>query len=369
MHLATANPISSRVVTRSKSKAEGAAEGRREALGAADAAHQHNAPGLAGFTDLHALKPAALSTQQVPGHHAALLPSSAAKRAATASVVAPAAPAGRLHATLSDDLQHLLDKSGHQQLIAAATAAASRLTHPSLLRHTGISAASKHSAAEAAAATGTTALPPLRKQAAASPASHSRGEHSASISSEGSSRHTAHTGRGGAAAAGHATATSTRTSSVGGGRRVSFAPGPLHSSPAVRSPVTDDGHPATEGALAMPVRRVPSSYALDLTRGNVLMLEQLLGPESAMSVSRLKRRVGLLPPIRPPRPHACSRPAGSDWVEADEDNEEEAAVSMAAATAAAVAAATAAQAGLKLPGRARGVMVGGSRTAGASHTQ
>jgi hypothetical protein len=361
MHLATANPISSRVVTRSKSKAEGAADGRREALGAADAAYQHNAAVLAGFTDLHALKPAALSTQQVPGHHATLLPSTAAKRAAAASVVAPAAPAGRLHATLSDDLQHLLDKPGHQQLIAAATAAASRLTHPSLLRHTGVTTASKHSAAEAAAA-GTTALPPLRKQAAASPASHSRG---ASVSSDSSSRHTSQTGRGAAAAAGHATATSKR-SSVGASRRVSFAPGPLHGSPAVRSPVTDDGHPATEGALAMPVRRVPSSYALDLTRGNVLMLEQLLGPDSAMSVMRLKRRVGLLPPIRPPRPHACSRPAGSDWVEADEEDEEEAPASMGAGSAAAAAGA---EAGVKYPGRARSVFVGGSRAAAASYTR
>jgi hypothetical protein len=365
MHLATANPISSRVVTRSKSKAEGAADGRREALGAADAAYQHNAAVLAGFTDLHALKPAALSTQQVPGHHATLLPSTAAKRAAAASVVAPAAPAGRLHATLSDDLQHLLDKPGHQQLIAAATAAASRLTHPSLLRHTGITTASKHSAAEATTAAGTTALPPLRKQAAASPARHSRGEHSASVSSDSSSRHTSHTGRGAAAAAGHATATSKR-SSAGASRRVSFAPGPLHCSPAVRSPVTDDGHPATEGALAMPVRRVPSSYALDLTRGNVLMLEQLLGPDSAMSVMRLKRRVGLLPPIRPPRPHACSRPAGSDWVEADEEDEEEASASMAAGSAAAAAGA---EAGVKYPGSARSVFVGGSRTAAASYTR
>jgi hypothetical protein len=365
MHLATANPISTRVVTRSKSKADGAAEARREALGAADAAHQHNTPGLAGITDLHALKPAALSTQQVPGHHAAILSSTAAKRAAAAAaaIIAPAAPAGRLHATLSDDLQHLLDKPGHQ-LIAAATAA-SRLTHPSLLRHTGIASASKHSTAEAAAAAaaaGTTALPLLRKQLAASPASRSsgRGEHSASISSDGSSRHTSSTGRAAAAAAGHATASSKRRSTVGS-RRVSFAPGSLHSSPAVRSPVTDDGHPATEGALAMPVRRVPSSYALDLTRGNVLMLEQLLGPESAMSVARLKRRVGLLPPTRPPRPHVCSRPAGSDGDAADDDEEDGAAASMAAGSAAAGG-----HAGSKVPGRARSVSAGGSRVAGAS---
>ncbi|KAF6259272.1 hypothetical protein COO60DRAFT_1514060 [Scenedesmus sp. NREL 46B-D3] len=258
----------------------------------------------------------------------------------------------------------MLDKPGHQQLIAAATAAAARLTHPGLLHHTGTSNANKHTAAEGTAAARTTALPLLRKQVAGSSASHSsaNGEHSA-ISSDSSSKHSSNIGRAAAAAAGHATASS-KPSSVGGSRRVSFAPGPLHSSPAVRAPVTDDGHPATEGVLAMPVRRVSSSYALDLTRGNVLMLEQLLGAESAMSVARLKRRVGLLPPIRPPRPHACSRPAGSDGAEADDV--EDACAGKAAGSAAPAAAGAGANAGMKLPGRARSVSVGGSREAGAS---
>lgn len=362
MHIATANPISTRVVTRSKAKSDGPAESRREALGAADAGHQHNTPGLAGFTDLHALKPAALSTQQVPGHHAAILPSTAAKRAAAmaAAVAAPAAPAGRLHAALSDDLQHLLDKPGHpthNQLIAAAAAAA-RLTHPSLLRNTGITSASKHSTADATAVAGTTALPPLRKQMASSPARHhSSGgaERSASVSSDGGSRQTSSSGRAAAAAADHATAPGKR-SSAAGSRRVSFARGPLRIVDAVRTPVTPDGHPACEGALAMPVRRVPSSYALDLTRGNVLMLEQLLGPESAMSVARLKRRVGLLPPIRPPRPHVCSRPAGNDAYAADHEEEEE-------EEAAAGTSAAGAHTGMKVPGRARSVSVGGGRPA------
>ncbi|WIA08831.1 hypothetical protein OEZ85_008252 [Tetradesmus obliquus] len=116
----------------------------------------------------------------------------------------------------------------------------------------------------------------------------------------------------------------------------------------------------------MPVRRVPSSYALDLTRGNVLMLEQLLGPESAMSVARLKRRVGLLPPIRPPRPHVCSRPAGSDAyaAEEEEEEEEEAVAGMAAGTAAAGA-----HSGMKVPGRARSVSVGGGRPAGVARLE
>jgi len=55
------------------------------------------------------------------------------------------------------------------------------------------------------------------------------------------------------------------------------------------------------------VRHVPSSYAKDLTRGNVLMLEQMLGEDCAASISRLKRRVGLLPPIRAPRPYVNCR--------------------------------------------------------------
>jgi hypothetical protein len=85
---------------------------------------------------------------------------------------------------------------------------------------------------------------------------------------------------------------------------VSFAPGPLD--PAAHPAATGDGHPATECCVATPVRRSQAAYCLDLSRGNVLMLEQLLGQECAMSVARLKRRVGLLPPLRPPRPHATA---------------------------------------------------------------
>lgn len=92
------------------------------------------------------------------------------------------------------------------------------------------------------------------------------------------------------------------------GRRVRFADGPLN--PQAHPNSTDDGHPASEGALAVPVRRVPVSYGMDLSRGNVLMLEQLLGAECSMSVTRLKRRVGLLPPIRPPRPFANNNSSG-----------------------------------------------------------
>jgi hypothetical protein len=41
------------------------------------------------------------------------------------------------------------------------------------------------------------------------------------------------------------------------------------------------------------------------------MLEQLLGADCSMSVTRLKRRVGLLPPIRAPRPYANSPAAAA----------------------------------------------------------
>jgi hypothetical protein len=92
-------------------------------------------------------------------------------------------------------------------------------------------------------------------------------------------------------------------------RRVRFAPG--HLDPEAHPNSTDDGHPASEGALAVPVRRVPVSYGMDLSRGNVLMLEQLLGADCSMSVTRLKRRVGLLPPIRAPRPYANSPAAAA----------------------------------------------------------
>jgi hypothetical protein len=64
------------------------------------------------------------------------------------------------------------------------------------------------------------------------------------------------------------------------------------------------------------VRRLAPGYALDLTKGNVLFLENLLGEECQMSVMRLKRRVGLLPQIRPPRPHVGTRPGQQEAMRA-----------------------------------------------------
>lgn len=83
-------------------------------------------------------------------------------------------------------------------------------------------------------------------------------------------------------------------------KKVRFAPGHLNAT--ICPNAAPDGHPATEGCVVLPVRHVPGSYAKDLTRGNVLMLEQMLGEDCNASISRLKRRVGLLPPIRAPRP-------------------------------------------------------------------
>lgn len=100
-------------------------------------------------------------------------------------------------------------------------------------------------------------------------------------------------------------------------RRVRFAPGPL--------PHYDDGHPPHEGRLARAVRHLPPRYPMSLTKGSVLMLEQLLHEECSdvsLSVTRLKRRVGLLPAIRPPRPHVSVRPAAQALVRAGDGTAE-----------------------------------------------
>jgi hypothetical protein len=97
---------------------------------------------------------------------------------------------------------------------------------------------------------------------------------------------------------------------------VRFAPGPLlapdetpdekqtWSQRRHRTPVTADGHPATECVRAVPRCRIPHQVGHPLTRRNVLMLEELLGPQCAASVMRLKRRAGMLPPLLPLRPYA-----------------------------------------------------------------
>eukprot|EP00775_Hariotina_reticulata_P009229 gene9229-9394_t len=109
-------------------------------------------------------------------------------------------------------------------------------------------------------------------------------------------------------------------------KRVTFARGPLFCEDS-RVHLSSDGHPASEGTQAMPVRRVPTSFALDLTKGNVLMLENLLGQDCSMSIARLKRRVGLLPAIRAPRPHVNAVPANLDGNSSGSQQQEPAGIS------------------------------------------
>lgn len=90
-------------------------------------------------------------------------------------------------------------------------------------------------------------------------------------------------------------------------KRVSFAPGPL--------PHTPDGHPQGDGRT-VPARLAPSRLGLvpawtlkanahppePLTPHNLRLLAAELGPENAASITRLKRRAGLEPPLKRPPP-------------------------------------------------------------------
>lgn len=90
--------------------------------------------------------------------------------------------------------------------------------------------------------------------------------------------------------------------------RVRFATGPL--------PHTPDGHPQGDGRT-VPARLAPSRLGLvpawtlkgnphppePLTLHNLRLLAAELGPENAASITRLRRRAGLEPPlVRPPPP-------------------------------------------------------------------
>lgn len=144
----------------------------------------------------------------------------------------------------SDDLEQL----------DITPAISSKIIHPSLLQHPGMTAAKRQqhvpTAAQAAApaAAGQAhqhAPPPARARCAAAeqPTTVSYSTDDSSSDSDTSAQHQRPA------------------------RRVSFAPGPL--SPQVHNNCTPDGHPATEGAQVFPVRRLAPGYALDLTKGNV----------------------------------------------------------------------------------------------------
>jgi hypothetical protein len=96
-------------------------------------------------------------------------------------------------------------------------------------------------------------------------------------------------------------------------KAVRFAPGPLG---ALGRPAGSDGHPLAEGRVAAPVRPAgpPPGPSDPVTRSNISLLEELLGVENAPSLGRLKRRVGLLPPGRPPRVHLTTAPAAQRQV-------------------------------------------------------
>lgn len=76
-------------------------------------------------------------------------------------------------------------------------------------------------------------------------------------------------------------------------RRVRFAPGPLFDQYH-----TKDGHPQHEGQTAKQKRVVQSPWPVDLTAHNIKMLEGEIGEICQQSIQRLKRRVGLLPPLQ-----------------------------------------------------------------------
>ncbi|KAK9826097.1 hypothetical protein WJX81_002391 [Elliptochloris bilobata] len=84
-------------------------------------------------------------------------------------------------------------------------------------------------------------------------------------------------------------------------RRVRFAAGPLR---AVYH--TRDGHPDHEGQVARQRRELGATWPVDLTPGGVRMLEVELGSGYTWSLDRLKRRVGLLPPVKRPRTYATA---------------------------------------------------------------
>lgn len=76
-------------------------------------------------------------------------------------------------------------------------------------------------------------------------------------------------------------------------RAVKFAPGPGE---IASKYMTKDGHPDHEGETAKQRRRVRRpGTAEDLTPASVMMLEKVLGDSCKPSITRLKRRAGMLP--------------------------------------------------------------------------
>lgn len=255
-----------RVLTRSKARAEATLEARNRcpdahpdtrtlvhATGAADAvSSMPDAP--LSMAHLSVLPPVTATTsRQKLGNQS--------QSAVHAAIKLPVTLHGRGTASYScnksstQSLMHQPSDDLHQSDTTAAVN--SKLVHPTLLQHPGAVLANLQTQAREPPqptfmASGRTSSPhrspsPVRlaclpsKQLSTLP--HSTGE----CCSSSDSSHSVQAGR--------------------GARRVSFAPGPL--SPQQHGHCTPDGHPAAEGAQAVPVRRVAPSYALDLTKGNV----------------------------------------------------------------------------------------------------
>ncbi|MEW5306704.1 MAG: hypothetical protein WDW36_009149 [Sanguina aurantia] len=81
-------------------------------------------------------------------------------------------------------------------------------------------------------------------------------------------------------------------------RKVAFAFGPLQGTP--------DGHPCpSQAGRPIPRLDMPSvAFCSVLHKRDVLQLERLLGEEYASSITKLKRRVNLLPRMCTLRPYA-----------------------------------------------------------------
>ncbi|KAK9842185.1 hypothetical protein WJX84_009496 [Apatococcus fuscideae] len=82
-------------------------------------------------------------------------------------------------------------------------------------------------------------------------------------------------------------------------RRVTFAKGPFADRYG-----TQDGHARREGTTAPQRRQLGNPWPVDLTPANVRMLEAVLQDTCVWSLERLKRRAGVLPPIKRARKYA-----------------------------------------------------------------
>lgn len=84
-------------------------------------------------------------------------------------------------------------------------------------------------------------------------------------------------------------------------RHVKFARGPLE---------TADGHPDHEGRQGAPrcANPAPQQVMAQINLKQVAALEEELGPDNLPSLLRLKRRIGLLPPLKRTRQHATPQP-------------------------------------------------------------